>query len=138
VRAIEKKDAKLLASAKESFPDAWNEEMLNSAFDGGRFFGFIEEREEGFAFVTFSLSIDTADIEDVFTSESLRRRGIAKALLLRSLSFIKEKGKARVLLEVNEKNAVAIALYSSLGFKKIAVRKNYYSSGDALVLEKEL
>ena len=138
MRAIERKDVELLASVRESFPDAWNEEMLSSAFDGGRFFGFIEEREEGFSFVTFSLSIDTADIEDVFTSESLRRQGIAKALLLRALTFIKEKGKGRVLLEVNEKNAPAIALYSSLGFRRIAVRKKYYSSGDALVLEKEL
>ena len=138
IRKAEKKDAALLASAKKDFADAWNEDMINSAFNGGRFFGIINEKEDGFAFVTYSLSVDTADIEDVFVSPVLRRKGLAKELLELAIEDIKAKGKKRVLLEVKDTNFAAIELYSKLGFKKIAVRKKYYSDGDALVLEKEI
>ena len=138
IREICESDAKLLASAKKEFSDAWNEEMILSAFRGGRFFGLVDEEKDGFSFITYSLSIDTADIEDVFTSASLRRQGKAKNLLKLALEKIKGAGKERVLLEVKSTNLSAQKLYESFGFKVISVRKNYYPDGDAFVMEKEL
>ena len=43
------------------------------------------------------------------------------------------------LLEVRESNRPAIALYHSMGFVSVAVRRNYYSqpTEDALVFRKD-
>ena len=43
-------------------------------------------------------------------------------------------------LEVRDSNAPAIALYDSLGFEQIGLRKNYYQlpKEDARILRKEL
>lgn len=138
IRRIEKKDSALLSSAKAEFPDCWTKEMTESAFSSGRFFGYLYKDGENFAFITFSMTVDTADIEDLFVSPAIRNRGIAGELLSLALKEIKEKGKTAVFLEVRTDNIPAINLYSSFGFEKVSVRKNYYSPGDALVLKKEI
>lgn len=56
--------------------------------------------------------------------KALRRQMLASALTL----------------EVRDSNAPAIALYDSLGFEQIGLRKNYYQhpKEDARILRKEL
>lgn len=138
IRRIEKADSALLSSAGKVFPDCWNKEMIDSAFDGGRFFGYLYKDGENFAFITYSLSVDTADIEDLFVSPAIRRRGIAKELLSAALKDIGKRDKTTVFLEVRTDNVPAVNLYTSFGFEKISVRKKYYADGDALVLKKEI
>lgn len=44
-----------------------------------------------------------------------------------------------IILEVRESNSRAIHVYEKQGFKKISIRKNYYTNGEnALVLQKML
>ena len=138
IRKIEKRDSALLSKARTEFPDCWTKEMMDSAFDSGRFFGYVYDGGENFAFITFSTTVDTADIEDLFVSLALRRRGIAKELLSLALKDIEDSGKTAVFLEVRTDNTSAINLYTSFGFEKISVRKNYYTDGDALILKKEI
>lgn len=57
---------------------------------------------------------------------SHRRRGIARALLGLHLASLPQ-GTA-LYLEVRESNTGAAALYTSVGFQKVGVRKNYYKS----------
>ena len=112
--------------------------MIDSAFDSGRFFGYLYTGGEDFAFITYSLSVDTADIEDLFVSPAIRKKGIAKGLLSLALKDAENKGKTAVFLEVRTDNAPAINLYTSFGFVKISVRKKYYADGDAFVMKKEI
>jgi ribosomal-protein-alanine N-acetyltransferase len=52
-----------------------------------------------------------------------RRKGVALRLLEHAL-----KGQQGLyFLEVRESNTAAIALYESIGFQRVGVRKNYYS-----------
>ena len=68
-----------------------------------------------------------------------RRRGIAAALITELVSCLKEGGSRILRLEVRQSNAPAIALYESLGFLQLGLRKNYYRNPkeDALILGKE-
>lgn len=122
-----------------NFSDGWTENMLLTAFDGGRFvaFGaFIDERLVGA--VTLSLSIDDADIEGVVVDKAYRQKGIGILLMQKAHEYIKNNLLKAVLLEVRQSNLPAIALYEKLGYKKISVRKNYYLDGEnALVMIKE-
>ncbi len=65
-------------------------------------------------------------------------RGLGRELLLDVLQRLHERGASMVFLEVRPSNLSAIALYDSIGFGEIGVRKNYYPAAvgyeDALVM----
>ena len=67
-----------------------------------------------------------------------RRKGIARALINAAAQGAKSRGREFITLEVRPSNEAALSLYSSLGFEKAGLRKNFYSSPveDALILTK--
>lgn len=142
LRALKKDDIPFLVSARESFPDAWDKKMLVSAFRAGNFFGFIaEEIKDGApaGFITYSVNIDTADLQDLFVAENYRRKGAGNALVSAFIEDAFTRGVKKLFLEVRESNLPAIKLYEKAGFIFLAERKKYYSDGEnALVLVKEL
>ena len=130
----------ILAVEKENFSDGWSREQLISAFRTGNFYcDALIVNGKTVGLITYSLTVDTADIEGVVTVTSERGKGYGKALVSRALSQIESFNKTKVFLEVRESNVPAIALYSGQDFNKISVRKNYYQDGEtALVMVKEL
>ena len=140
IRALDKTDIPFLISARESFSDAWDEKMLLSAFKAGNFFGFIAE--DGVlptGFITYSVNIDTADMQDLFVAENYRRKGVGNALITKFIDNARVSGVKKLFLEVRESNTPAINLYKKAGFNLISTRKKYYSDGEnASVLVKEL
>ncbi len=75
-------------------------------------------------------------ILNVATAPSMRRSGVARALLEQALVRNLEAGLECVLLEVRPSNLAAITLYRSFGFCRIDCRLRYYSNGeDALVMQ---
>jgi GNAT superfamily N-acetyltransferase len=66
---------------KDDFKDGWTKEMLASAFETGRFNVYGAEIEKCLVgIISFSVTIDTADLEDVFVLPSFRRKKIADDL----------------------------------------------------------
>ncbi len=56
----------------------------------------------------------------------LRGQGLGKKLLLECLEKLRRENIQRVFLEVEADNNIAIALYESLGFCRVALLKSYY------------
>jgi ribosomal-protein-alanine N-acetyltransferase len=77
--------------------------------------------------VGFLVSRQTApgerEILNLAVDPAARRKGVALRLLESEL----ERREGSWFLEVRESNAPAIALYESLGFRRVGVRKNYYN-----------
>lgn len=67
-----------------------------------------------------------ADIQSVAVVESARRRGLARTLVQTLVAEARDRGAREIFLEVRVDNPNAQALYDSLGFERIAVRKGYY------------
>ncbi len=69
-----------------------------------------------------------------------RRRGIGRELMNAVCNAARRRGHSVATLEVRVQNEPAIALYESLGFRNIAIRRAYYADNgeDALVMLKEL
>ena len=76
----------------------------------------------GFACIWFS--IDDIHITNIVTSKNYRNQGIASNLLENIIHRIKNKP---LTLEVRESNFVAIHLYEKYHFRKVGIRKNYYT-----------
>ena len=77
---------------------------------------------------------DCTDLIDIAVDKSLRKSGIASALLK-----VATDTYPVIMLEVRKSNAPAIALYEKFGFVRIFVRKNYYSAPteDAYIYRRE-
>jgi [ribosomal protein S18]-alanine N-acetyltransferase len=87
-------------------------------------------------FGVLGLTADDAEIESLAVSSSWRRRGIARRLCQELLGWARARGARHASLEVRVSNTSARALYESLGFREVAVRRAYYREPeeDALVM----
>lgn len=90
-------------------------------------------------FVLIHCIADEAEIITLAICRNMRRRGMARALLSRSIQILRQNGITSVFLEVAENNGAALALYSKHGFDLTGRRVGYYVVGtqrhDALVLK---
>jgi [ribosomal protein S18]-alanine N-acetyltransferase len=79
-------------------------------------------------------------ITNLAVHPSFRRRGMARALLRRTIEEARRNGIELVFLEVRPTNVEAVMLYESFGFRVIGRRKGYYfdTGEDALVMEARL
>lgn len=79
-----------------------------------------------------------AHLLNLSIAEPHQRRGHGAALLGEAARLARKLGAKNVFLEVRPSNSAAQKLYTSFGFRKVAVRRGYYPahSGreDALVL----
>jgi len=95
-------------------------------------------RTEAGAPAAFLLAWSVADelhLLDMGTLPSARRQGHARTLLNELLRFARAEHKRLVLLEVRKSNSPAIALYESIGFRTMNVRRGYYSDTGEDALE---
>lgn len=78
---------------------------------------------------------DEAHILNIAVHSDHRRLGVGRLLATRILDAGRERGAVATTLEVRSTNRSAIALYSSLGFRRAGRRRGYYRDGtDALIM----
>lgn len=87
------------------------------------------------AFLIFTIMYDKCEIVDIFVRKEFRNKKIAQNLIN---EVIKDYKLDNITLEVSDKNIPAIKLYEKLGFKKVAIRKNYYKDADGILMLKEI
>lgn len=92
--------------------------------------------DRALAFCSY-LVTDDAELVFVCTHQAFRSQGIATKLLVETIINSLPSGIKKVVLEVRSKNETAIGLYEKLGFVKLGIRKNFYSTpaDDAVVME---
>lgn len=117
--------------------DSWPREVFEEELSGGEARRATVVRDENGKVIAYCFSrifIDAMEIFKLAVHPVHRRKGLAKLLLRDALGRLQ---KGAVSLEVAADNKEAVMLYSGLGFRRVAVRKNYYrnSGRDALVME---
>jgi ribosomal-protein-alanine N-acetyltransferase len=85
---------------------------------------FKKDRIQGFA--SFLCCLDTAELLDLIIHPQYRRQGYASFLLQYSLNELFLAGITTCHLEVRVSNEAAIALYESVGFRRVGRRPGYY------------
>jgi ribosomal-protein-alanine N-acetyltransferase len=126
------KDAKALAALhSRCFPRPWKAEDFRRYADMSTYPGllaWIGPRLAGFLIV--SITADEAEILTLGTASTLRRQGIASALLTRMTENVADLGATVIFLEVSVRNDAARALYERHGFVSEGLRKGYYDTPD--------
>ena len=132
--------AQVAALEKLCFSDPWSETSVASELDNPLSLWLIAE-EEGtvLGYVGSQTVLDETDMMNIAVQPECRRRGIAAALIGELVNQLREHGSHVLRLEVRESNVPAIALYESMGFTQLGLRKNYYRNPkeNALILGKE-
>ena len=124
IRVATPDDLKAVDGIQRACPEAahWKvAEYLGQEFQ----VAIVENRVGGFI-VTRRVAPDEREILNLAVAPELRRKGVARALLLRSL----EGFTGSVFLEVRESNQAAINFYKSHNFQEVSRRVNYYQIPD--------
>ena len=93
----------------------------------------------GHAMVFFRRGSTLARLYSIASVPNARGRGIGRRLMDACERAALKRGCDRLRLEVREKNRPAIALYETLGYRRIGRYEDYYQDGaSALRFEKQL
>ena len=85
------------------------------------------------------ITADEAEVLTIGVVPTMRRQGIARALLDESMNRARALGVRAIFLEVGVRNHAARSLYEGLGFREVGRRRRYYANGeDALILRAAL
>jgi ribosomal-protein-alanine N-acetyltransferase len=110
---------------RESFSDAWSENMFHDLFGSPLIHGFVAENGgEILGYVLFYNLEPELQILNIAVRKSARNQKIGSLLLESVLAC---ENITWVTLEVRASNTPAIKLYSKFGFKIDGFRKNYYN-----------
>lgn len=128
----------VVAIETASFTTPWSEASLCSEIDS---FGSIARAAvlDGCiaGYMIAKKVLDEAQLLDLAVTQAFRRQGIARLLMEDLIQTLRNRGTARLYLEVRTSNSAAISLYEKFGSTIISVRKNYYRNPveDAQVME---
>ena len=132
--------AQVAALERQCFADPWSEGSIASELDNPLSLWLVAEHNGAVCgYVGSQTVLDETDMMNIAMHPDCRRQGIAAALIEELVSRLKERGSHILRLEVRESNTPAIALYNSMGFIQLGIRKNYYRNPkeNALILGKE-
>lgn len=126
-----------------SFPQQFAEnfsfqkEIVEKSFLSNPFVKLLSYEIEGHivAFLLYSKIYERIEIEQLEVIPSYQRQKIASKLLQYLIDIASKENSINITLEVNVKNEKAIALYKKFSFVMVAIRKNYYETEDAFLMQ---
>lgn len=121
-------------------PEAWRREHFIEEMNRPYAHCFVmtddETDAEVFGYIVFWAQAEGLSILNVAVDQHFRNMGIGTRLVQHVIRHAVHEDYPRIVLEVRESNAEAIALYKKCGFKKTHERRQFYQNGEtALVLE---
>ncbi len=137
----------IAALENRAYPSPWRRNVLLSEINGEAFSYFFVARFSNqqdtsrtiIGYHIFWVVAGEAHILNIAVAPEFQGQGLGRALLQFGLDFARDIGAARALLEVRVSNTRAQRLYQRLGFRRIGVRKQYYSDNheDAYAMKLE-
>ena len=112
---------------KACFHAPWSADMLREELGKGIFL-VAEQDGAAVGYVGCQTVLDEGYITNVAVSPACRRQGIGHALVGALASHARGQGLSFVTLEVRASNAPGLALYEGAGFRRVGVRKNFYTA----------
>lgn len=112
-----------------------NKDYLENEYNNNPYIKVLILKEDKIVgYLYYSDIYDRVEINQIEIEESNRNCGKG-TLLLKELTDTVDKN---ITLEVREDNIAAIKLYEKFGFKKVAIRKNYYNGIDGILMERKV
>ncbi|WP_298135665.1 ribosomal protein S18-alanine N-acetyltransferase [Acidiferrobacter sp.] len=143
LRAMVREDLPFVMQVeRQAYEFPWTEGIFRDCLRVGYCCRVLEDEGRLVGHGIMAVAAGECHLLNICVHPRYRRRGLGRRLLSHLLDVARQ-GQAKVaLLEVRRSNKAAYALYYSLGFNEIGLRKNYYPARhgreDALVLACDL
>ena len=100
----------------------------------------LEENSEIVGYMGLWIIFEQAQLTNIAIDKKYQGQGYGRKLLEEGIKICQDAGCEIMTLEVRPSNVAAKALYTSLGFEKVSVKKDYYQDNheDADVMMKGL
>jgi ribosomal-protein-alanine N-acetyltransferase len=129
IRPMQEKDLLQVSTIEaQNFSDPWTIENYHYYLERENAIFLVASEEENIlGYIGLILAADEGDITNVSVAPKAKGHGIGTKLLQVLLNQADKRGVQKIFLEVRKSNTVASRLYQQAGFRKIGIRKNYYS-----------
>nr|WP_227467605.1 GNAT family N-acetyltransferase [Nocardioides lijunqiniae] len=116
--------------------DAWSEGLVREGVEGNLpTVHYVVADDDGLAgYAVASVVADIAELQRIAVRGDRRRGGVATELLDAVVTLAADGGADRLLLEVRDTNAPALAFYAARGFVEVDRRPRYYRDGSPAVV----
>lgn len=126
---------------EECFSTPWSAKSLFESFSHTPWHFFVavyDGKIVGYGGVY--LILDEGQISNIAVLPAFRGRKIGYEILEKIIALCKERGCAKITLELRKSNAVARSLYEKCGFVAVGERPNFYSNPceSAILMDKSL
>jgi len=135
IRAATRADIPALLAIEQQTPTSahWSENQYDSCFCGehSRRVVQVAESNPSGGIVGFLIAHHIPpewELENIAIAQTVQRNGLGKQLLSALIHEAKQTQSEALFLEVRESNAAARAFYEKTGFRRIGLRKSYYSN----------
>ncbi len=122
----------------QSFSESQDPEQITKEInnENGMQYLLAFYNDELIGYLSVRFVYDECSIFNIATALKYRKQNVASHLLDSLINNISFQETRRFILEVRISNTAAIELYTKHNFKRISLRKNYYSNNgeDALIL----
>ena len=125
---------------KETNEYPWSFNNFKSSLDAGNSSIVLKDNKNILGYAFFSIIGTDSHLLNITISENYQGKGFGKKILKKVLLQSKVLGATIVFLEVRVSNFRAISFYEKFGFKRDAIRYNYYAGSpreDALLMSKQ-
>ena len=142
-RAMTPADVPAVAALEHAaYPFPWSEGIFRDCLRVGYLCRVAEMDHEIVAYGIVAMGAGEAHVLNLCVRADIRGRSVGRQMLLLLLERARQAGMTEAFLEVRPSNRLAIALYQSVGFVQVGLRKGYYQAEqgreDALVLKLDL
>ncbi len=137
----------ILTLEEACFSSPWTRKMLEVELTSNQFAHFLVARHQEesatqaeptiIGYHCFWIVFEELRLMNLAVRESMRRRGVGRALVTEALRLGLEQAATRAVLEVRASNNPARSLYTRIGFVQISSRAHYYTNPveDAVLME---
>jgi ribosomal-protein-alanine N-acetyltransferase len=138
----------ILRIEEACFSAPWTRKMVEAELSGNPFANFLVAKRVSpgrvgsvsiVGYLCFWVVFEEVRLMNLAVIESMRRKGIARALVTQALEMGLAQAARCAVLELRASNSGAHALYRSLGFRDVTIRPKYYTNPieDALLMERD-
>ncbi|MGW9630776.1 ribosomal protein S18-alanine N-acetyltransferase [Agromyces sp. NPDC055520] len=129
---------RIMALERATFEaDAWPEDAMRREIESPHAYYLVAVDDEadddarllGYAGLLAPAGGGQGDIQTIAVAPATRGIGLGRGLMHALITEARRRHVAEIFLEVRADNPIARALYVSLGFEEIGVRRRYYRGG---------
>ncbi|MEJ2344356.1 MAG: ribosomal protein S18-alanine N-acetyltransferase [Gammaproteobacteria bacterium] len=130
-RAMQESDLRAVMDIeRRGYPQPWTEGIFRDCMRVGYYCRVSELHDTIVGYGVMSSGAGESHILNICVDRDWQNQGLGHLLMEHLLQAARRLHSHTVLLEVRPSNKPAVALYTSLGFNEVGVRRAYYPAAD--------